>query len=237
MYQALITANPNLKKDPQAAFEAVDDMISQLKGVDQSDKNLIAQQNRILQIQWQMAKDAADNAQKGADTQAHVGATERGQDLSHEDRQSSIAASLKKQDLGDATRLQVAQIVQAGADQRTDEVVNQRQAAVDAGLDMKQWQTQVEAQLKEEGFSDAYVARIFGSESANAPAGKAPAAPGRPVPKPLPAAPRRGGQSGMSPADIKASQDNARAALKKHPEARAAILKTLADNGVPTTGL
>lgn len=251
MYQAVLQANPKLKSDPQTAFQAVDDMIGQLKGVDQSDKNLILQQNRILQIQFQMAKDAADNLARSQNTDKRVGATERGQDLSHEDRQAAIKASLERTSMQQqgadrrtaltaSTKLQAEAIMQAGADHRTDEVTAQRQAAVDAGLDMKEWQTQVAAQLKEEGMSDAFVTKLFNTQTSGAAQGAGPAAPKRTVPKPLPNAPRRGGggsAGGMSPADIQASVQGAKAAIKANPAAKAAILKHATDSGVPAQAL
>jgi len=64
MYRTLLGANPKLRRDPQTAFQAVDDMINQLKGVDQSDKNLLLQQNAIMRQQLQLTIDAANNANR-----------------------------------------------------------------------------------------------------------------------------------------------------------------------------
>lgn len=66
LYKTLLAANPALKHDPQTAFQAVEDMIGQMKGVDQSDRNLMLQQNQILRLQVQLAKDAADRGSREA---------------------------------------------------------------------------------------------------------------------------------------------------------------------------
>jgi hypothetical protein len=159
---------------------------------------LIAGQRAQTQVLTQQMRDA----QSGENTQAHVGVTERGQDLTHEDRVSQIAERWKAVQLQtttqakiaaarDATTLQATELRSASQQEIADKMIEFRTQALQAGLDEKTWQAQLAAALKEQGMSDAFISKLFTAQTSNAPVGSAPPAPARPA-TPLPAPPRRG---------------------------------------------
>jgi hypothetical protein len=124
MYQAILQANPRLKSDPQTAFQAVDDMISQMKGVDQSDKNLALQQNKLIQLQWQIAKDAADNASKQAIAGGHdatrVKTNEASIEGRHEDVAAQQAGATNRTGMRDSTQVQTTGMRDSTQERDTD---------------------------------------------------------------------------------------------------------------------
>lgn len=221
MWQAAVKlGGPAAQKDPGMVFEAVNQAIAQDTALDASDRNILTAENRLLMDQLNLAKmyqagtlgqervDATNTATGERATAAAQTSSDRqrGQDLSHEDRQAGIKAGLqrtamtvssaeRRTAMQDATRLQAEAIIQAGANGRTQEVVDQRQAALEAGLNEKEWQTEITAQLKEQGMSDTFIASLFRSQaSAAAQSGQeAPSAPTAATERPLPAPPARGG--------------------------------------------
>ena len=104
---------------------------------------------------------------------------------------------------------------------------------------MREGEDAIKDQLKAQGMSDAFIAKVFASEASSAPSGQAPKAPGRPLADPVkrPLRTKVGGGGGMSQADIAASVQGARAAIKANPAAKAAILKHATDSGVPAQAL
>lgn len=210
-------ANPGRHWQPGELLDAVDNVIGQMDKLNPQAKILAQAQIAGARAQHDYYLQAMKNEQSGANvaardatstanTDTRVAATERGQDLSHEDRQAGIKAGLqrtamtvssaeRRTAMQDATRLQAEAIIQAGANGRTQEVVDQRQAALEAGLNEKDWQTEITAQLKEQGMSDTFIASLFRSQaSAAAQSGQgAPSAPTAATERPLPAPPARGG--------------------------------------------
>lgn len=200
---------PGRKWKPMELLDMVDGDIQLMDSLNPEAKVAAQAQLAGLKAQtaYYQANTRQDTVERGQDL-THGDRT-RGQDLQHEDRQDSIGASLKRvmmttssaerrQAMGDATRLQTADIAQAGANERSDKVLAARQAAQDAGLDMKEWQTQLEAQLKEEGFDQNYISRLFSAQQGASPTPLAP--PKAPVRKPLPAPPsRRNAQAPTAP--------------------------------------
>lgn len=195
-------AFPGKKWDKGELLATVDSVLHHTQSLDPITKQ-IAQ----LQLQYYKQNLTSSDKERGQDlthgaAEDRVGATERGQDMQHGDRQAALKTSLqrvamaqsgadRRASLGAATKLQAEDIIQAGSNGRTQAVLDARQVAQEAGLDEKEWQTSVAAQLKEEGMNDAFVSKLF----AAAPVGKAPA---QPVHKPLPASPKRSGSSGGS---------------------------------------
>jgi hypothetical protein len=180
------------KPDPLAAMKAAD-VILEKQALDPDLKALIQANAGMTkaQMQFMLGSRRADQGDE------KITETAKKDEEAHGDRQAALKTSLqrvamaqsgadRRAQLGAATKLQAENIIQAGSNGRTQAVIDARQAAQDAGLNEKEWQTQLEAQLKEEGMDSNFVSKLF----AASPTGKAPSAPVR---KPLPSAPRRGG--------------------------------------------
>ncbi len=184
-------ADPTRKWQRSELLDAVNDRIEQMKGVDPSAR--IAAQAQIAGSKEALAyweRQSANDTSR-ANTQDRVAAQERGQDMAAKSKADAMDAAmarvkaagdirLKTQAMQDATRIQAEQLIQGGADARAANMIDFRNKALEAGMNEKEWQAQLSAQLKEQGMSDAFVGKLFTAQSANAEIGKGPAAPARP---------------------------------------------------------
>jgi hypothetical protein len=231
VFQQMATAFPNKKWKPGEFVATADAILGHYQTAEPIDNqiaNLYLQQMK-LGIQKQGVEDRGEHMQnQDATATGRLEESTRSHDMQHTDRQDAIAASIKRvqmstnsaerrQSMADATRMAAADLVQSSTDERQAKLLEFRQAAQDAGLDEKEWQAQFQANLKEEGMSDAFSAKLFGSRLAagdmKAPLPvKAPAA-NRPPP------PVRGGGGGgnaVPPAAVADLKKNPTAQMRKH---------------------
>jgi hypothetical protein len=188
LQQAVKLGGPAFQKDHSLAFGAVEEALKLRTDIDQSDKTLMAAELKFQQEQmnWVIKNRQADTSQQNADTRATAVAD------THEDRMAAVKASLqrvsmaqsgadKREGMRDATRIQAEDIVQAGSNGRTQAMIDAKAAADAANLDEKEWQANLTASLKEQGMSDAYITKLFATQTSGAPVGSGPKAPLRPI--------------------------------------------------------
>lgn len=218
---AVTTADPSLKSDPAAAFEAVQKLIDLNKSMDESDRTMVNAELAYLKAQTAyvlgqgrlgVAEQNADTSARRADIQASgeqsLDAYRKGiLDIDNKrlaeawdavklrtSSQERIAAARN------ATTIQAAQIRSMTQEDVANKMIEFREQALQAGLDEKTWQALLTAQLKEQGMSDAFIAKVFASQASNA------GASGQPLPAPphrnqsaLPPPPGRSPAGGPAP--------------------------------------
>jgi hypothetical protein len=209
--QQLLQGFPGKRWKPGELLATVDSVLTHMDKVDPIAKQMAQLQLKYYQTQLTAQTQDANRAERGREHDQSNDTRVRGQDLSHQDRQDAIKERLqavaesqsgqdRRANLAAMTRLQAEEMVQSGANGRAQLLDQYRRDALGANIDEKEWAEGIRAHLKEEGFDDAYITKIFGSQSANAPAGQAPAAPPRPIRKPLAAPPaRKGGGAAQAP--------------------------------------
>lgn len=202
--QQLLQGFPGKKWKPGELLATVDSVLTHMDKVDPIAKQMAQLQLQYYKTQVNAQTQGENRDERGREHDQSNDTRMRGQDMSHEDRKAAIAERMqaaaqsqagqdRRAKLQSLTRLQAEDMVQTGANGRAALVDQQRRDAMSAGLDEKEWAEGIRAGLKEEGMDDAYVTKLFSAQSANAPAGRAPAAPARPVRKPLAAPPGRSG--------------------------------------------
>lgn len=246
--RGIAQANPGRKWKPGELLDAVNTAVKTMDGLNPMEK--IAAQAQIAgskaqleywqretQAQDEQRKERADEQRKTRDEQAST------------DRNAKIAADLKRAQmttdsrekvarLQAATRLQASEIAQSGQNDRLGKTLDFRQQALDAGLDEKEWQAALTAELKAQGLSDAFATKLFSAQSAS---GQTPAAPARPkVGGAVPPPPARGGQRRPAPAGaggkpIPAETMSQWAQIP--PQNKAAAKQHLAEQGYDVSGL
>lgn len=243
--RGIAQANPGRKWKPAELLDAVNMSIKTMSGLNPMER--IAAQAQIAgskaqleywqretQAQDEQRKERADAARVEKDKQASI------------DRNAKIAADLKRATMSSdsrekiarlqaATRLQAAEISQSGQNDRQDKLLDFRQQALDAGLDEKEWAASMQAELKAQGLSDAFINKTFSAQSAS---GQTPAAPARPmVGGKLPAPPIRNrppkGGTGGKPIP----QSTMAQWAQVPPQNKAAAKQHLADQGFDVSGL
>jgi hypothetical protein len=204
--RGIAQANPGRKWRPGEMLDAVNDAIKTMNGIAPMEK--IAAQAQLAGAKAQTDYFNAETRRIDEERKAAADAErERKDKTAHEDRVTKMDADLKRASMTNdvrlkvahlqaATRLQAADIAQAGANQRAEMVDEYRNRALDANIDEKEWQTQMTAALKEQGMDDAFINKVF---SAQASAGQAVTPPQRPAKKALPAVPARRTPGGAKP--------------------------------------
>lgn len=193
-------AFPGKKWKPEEFAATADNILQHYQQVDPIDK-------QIAQLYLQGLKQGTN--QQNADTRAQHDAnidtntanrnteTQSRDQEAHADRLAALKERLQGVGMQQAgadrrtavqagAKLAAENIIQAGANGREQAVLDAKSAAQDAGLDEKEWETQVKSVLAQEGMDANFSAKLFAAN----PTGAAPKAP---LKQPLPAAPKRGG--------------------------------------------
>jgi len=186
-------ANPGRKWKPGELLDAVNEVIETMNGLNPMEK---------IAAQAQIAGAKAQHDWYTAETQRLSEQERETKDkTAHSDRLTALDAAAKRVKMQsdtklkavaaqDLMRMQVAELAQAGQDERQGKLLDFRQQALDAGLDEKTWQTLVQAGLKEQGMSDAFAGRVFSAQARSA--GQATAPPTRQRVGAAPPPPKRG---------------------------------------------